>query len=1215
MNKKIMLIATGFILCFSILSANQTTYNYNFDEPILTNGKIESNLNSKIISPGEPAVPYFTAKILLPYGEKINGININNSNWIQISQDFKLDFAKQQLPISSSQNILQQRNAKIYNSDNPYPALNYEHLGTFTYAGHSIAIIKLFPIKYLPKSGIVQYSSDWTLKISTEYIEKLAVHQSRMLCSSTEVKATMEKISDETAAFQSYIGKESIPAFSDDLVNPDDPHDYLIVTSEEYVSIFQTFADWKDGYGLNSAIFTIEEIYENYTGLDNAARLRNFLIDAYTSWNSTDTPLQYVLLGGDDEIIPVRKLYGEVGNTIGSIPSDLYFSEFDSDWDSNGNGVYGEYPADDVDFIPEVAIGRLPGDNETDFTNMFNKIVSYKETPSPSLEKACMVGENLNWNPVTWGGDYKDDVLSRIPENDYHFYTLYQRDGTYSEQGVFNMIDGGCGIMNHMGHTNYSILMGMTPSTPAQFSNNEFGMVYTQGCYPAAFDELTSHSGESIGEKLVTVENGLMAFVGNTRYGWYAPGSIEGASQQFDRTFFDGLYAEDIKKLGECNNYSKVELLGTVNNGVMRWCYYELILFGDPDCEIIVSEGGNFPYLEPDLITYDDPEGDNDGVINPGEEIRMTVDVANLPDWEVATDVNLVMHYEGDELTFSDSTAFYGVILPGQVASGENDPIIFHVSDDCPLGEIFFELVINSNSSSQYPFEKSFTRHFSISIEQLNWPKYLGYNVNCSPLIIDFDNDGENEVVVVDAGGNLYSIESDATVSANFPVNLNAEVKTSLAVGDINNNSEYEAVIATYDGKIIAVDNSGNILFEYETAEIFNCTPALSDINDDNLLEIIAPSVNGKLYVLTSSGDDYPGFPFDVGEIITTSPAIGDVDEDGIKDFLFGTTTGNLFAINEAGTALSDFPIETQSAIWSSPIIYNDNSIVFANNDNKFFMANGFGEILSTVDVSANIISSLIAFESAPDEFLFGFNTISGSLGLVDESGNFLNNWPVIVGGNTKYSPIAADIDDDGQIEIITSTIGNFLMGYTQEGEILSEFPIINDISLSSPVALGDLDGDGDFEIACGNDTGISIWDYKKPRGSLTPWSIYRGNIHRTGNYSDNVIQSVEQPPEQTEDFTLDQNYPNPFNFSTTISFTTKNADEIAHIKIFNIKGQLVNTLNPEKVDYPNTNQHKFMATWNGSDKLGNQVANGIYFYKLLTRDSTPQVKRLLKIR
>ena len=73
-------------------------------------------------------------------------------------------------------------------------------------------------------------------------------------------------------------------------------------------------------------------------------------------------------------------------------------------------------------------------------------------------------------------------------------------------------------------------------------------------------------------------------------------------------------------------------------------------------------------------------------------------------------------------------------------------------------------------------------------------------------------------------------------------------------------------------------------------------------------------------------------------------------------------------------------------------------------------------------------------------------------------------------------------------------------------------------------------------------------------------------------------------------------NYPNPFSSSTIISFhLATDLHGLTLIKIYNIKGQLVRTLNPM------TNDKCLMTdvVWNGKDENGKPVASGIYFYKL----------------
>ena len=72
------------------------------------------------------------------------------------------------------------------------------------------------------------------------------------------------------------------------------------------------------------------------------------------------------------------------------------------------------------------------------------------------------------------------------------------------------------------------------------------------------------------------------------------------------------------------------------------------------------------------------------------------------------------------------------------------------------------------------------------------------------------------------------------------------------------------------------------------------------------------------------------------------------------------------------------------------------------------------------------------------------------------------------------------------------------------------------------------------------------------------------------------------------------KNYPNPFNPSTTFVVNNIKKTNSPVMKIFNLKGNLVAELKPDKME---NNSIKFF--WNGKNKKGKNVASGVYFYKL----------------
>ena len=78
------------------------------------------------------------------------------------------------------------------------------------------------------------------------------------------------------------------------------------------------------------------------------------------------------------------------------------------------------------------------------------------------------------------------------------------------------------------------------------------------------------------------------------------------------------------------------------------------------------------------------------------------------------------------------------------------------------------------------------------------------------------------------------------------------------------------------------------------------------------------------------------------------------------------------------------------------------------------------------------------------------------------------------------------------------------------------------------------------------------------------------------------------------EDYRLEQNYPNPFNPNTMIQYTVPISRKVS-VKIYNVNGQLVNTLINNKLVSAGT--HEVM--WHGNNKNGLKVSTGMYFYSL----------------
>ncbi|UCD93521.1 MAG: T9SS type A sorting domain-containing protein, partial [Candidatus Zixiibacteriota bacterium] len=89
-------------------------------------------------------------------------------------------------------------------------------------------------------------------------------------------------------------------------------------------------------------------------------------------------------------------------------------------------------------------------------------------------------------------------------------------------------------------------------------------------------------------------------------------------------------------------------------------------------------------------------------------------------------------------------------------------------------------------------------------------------------------------------------------------------------------------------------------------------------------------------------------------------------------------------------------------------------------------------------------------------------------------------------------------------------------------------------------------------------------------------------------------------------EFRLDQNYPNPFNPVTSIKFHLPRTTDVK-LDVFNILGRRVVTLVDGKMRHGD-----HVVQWNGENSSGQQVASGVYFYRLSAEDFADSKKMVL---
>jgi hypothetical protein len=109
--------------------------------------------------------------------------------------------------------------------------------------------------------------------------------------------------------------------------------------------------------------------------------------------------------------------------------------------------------------------------------------------------------------------------------------------------------------------------------------------------------------------------------------------------------------------------------------------------------------------------------------------------------------------------------------------------------------------------------------------------------------------------------------------------------------------------------------------------------------------------------------------------------------------------------------------------------------------------------------------------------------------------------------------------------------------------------------------------------------------------------------IKATGRYEPDYSIHTQLLPNR---FRLHDNFPNPFNPTTTISYDVP-APAKVKLDVYNLLGQLVRTLVHESQDAGH-----YEVVWDGLDGDGNEVASGVYFYRMVSNSFVESKKMLL---
>lgn len=170
------------------------------------------------------------------------------------------------------------------------------------------------------------------------------------------------------------------------------------------------------------------------------------------------------------------------------------------------------------------------------------------------------------------------------------------------------------------------------------------------------------------------------------------------------------------------------------------------------------------------------------------------------------------------------------------------------------------------------------------------YPLGVGDAVNSSISMGDLDGDGENEIVFLADSDRLYAQNANGSSHAvNFPITLVCNpggLAPSPVLVDFEDDGEMEIVavsVSSYHSMdVVVYDQQGNLLdgWPVHLAESSESSPVVVDLDHDRELEILLGTEQGYLHGWEMDGTTISGFPILAEAELRSSPTVADLDND-----------------------------------------------------------------------------------------------------------------------------------------------------------------------------------------------------------------------------------------------------------------------------------------------------------------------------------------------
>jgi hypothetical protein len=300
-------------------------------------------------------------------------------------------------------------------------------------------------------------------------------------------------------------------------------------------------------------------------------------------------------------------------------------------------------------------------------------------------------------------------------------------------------------------------------------------------------------------------------------------------------------------------------------------------------------------------------------------------------------------------------------------------------------------------------------------------------------------------------------------------------IYSSPTLCDLDANGHLEILFGSLDGYIYAVTSNGHLMWEYDNQWETRSTPACADFNGDGRNEVVVGAhadrnqlghTGGFLYVFSHDGRALVRRA--LPEEISSSPVIADLDGDGRQEIVVGS--GMLWWQYGGGNPAPQMYVFQSNQLFSSRA-FDDPA--------KLPEQSGWPQATEYPTASSPAVADLdgdgdleIVMPTAHPTLANDGTPGATSVYAWHHTGQVVAGWPVqprnYLGddGAVRAAPVIADIDLDGRPEVIFTMLWDVYI-YNADGA-QQLYPTRTQYTVASSPVIADSDRDGRIEVWVG---------------------------------------------------------------------------------------------------------------------------------------------------